>query len=98
MLVRRDDEENAVVLGLFAQRPLAEEIVGGGLDIAAVERGDRRHDELDAGLLLEIDELRLDARLRVRGDDMRRIDDPAGEVGGGLRESWDDEAGEEEGA
>ncbi len=57
VLVRRDQQQHAVVLVLLAKLPGAEELVGIGLDVAAFERIDRGDDKLDAGLLFEIGEL-----------------------------------------
>ena len=64
MLLRRDEQQDAVILGFFAKLPSPEKFVGVRLDFLAVERVDCRDDELDAGLLFEIGELLLDL-LRV---------------------------------
>ena len=69
-LLRRDQEENAVVLGRFAQFPGAEELVGVGLDLLAAERGHGRDDELNAGLLLKIGELALEVGARDGREDL----------------------------
>ena len=49
-LVGRDQQQHAVVLGLLAELPGAEQLVGIGLDLLAVERGHGGDHELDAGL------------------------------------------------
>ena len=50
VFLRRDEEEDAVVLGFFAKLPGAEQRVGVRFDLLAVERADGRDDKLDAGL------------------------------------------------
>ena len=71
-LVRRDQQQHAVVLRLLAELPGAEQLVGVGLDLLALQRADGGDDELDAGLGLEIRELRLRARpARRRRNDVR---------------------------
>ena len=80
-LLRRDQKESAVVLFRFAQFPGAEQPVGVGLDLLAVERGHGRDDELNAGLLLEIGELALEIGVRDRREDVRLVDDPSGQRG-----------------
>ena len=59
MLGRRHQQQQAVVLLRLAQLPEAEEIVGVGLDFLSAEARHGRHDELDAGLRLEIGKLAL---------------------------------------
>ena len=59
-LLRRDQKKHAVVLLGFAELPGAEERVGVGLDLLAVQRGHGRDDQLDARLLLEAGELALE--------------------------------------
>ena len=71
MFVGRDEQQDAVVLGLLAELPGPEELVGIGLDLFALQRRDRCDDELDAGFLLEIGELGLDRGGRRGRDDMR---------------------------
>ena len=66
LLVRRDQQQHAVVLGLLAELPGAEQLVGVGLDLLAFERVDGGDDELDAGLGFEIGELRLERAARRR--------------------------------
>ena len=65
MLFGRDQEQRAVVLLRLAELPGAEELVGVGLDLLAVERGDRRDDQLDARLRLELGELALEIGARA---------------------------------
>ena len=79
VLVRRDKEQNAVVLVLFAEFPVAKQGVGVRFDLVAVERSNRRDNELDAGFLFEIGELRLQRRFRRRRNDIGRIDDAPGQ-------------------
>src|SRR3546814_16322575 len=64
-LVRRDQENDAVVLFLVADLPLAAEAVAIVGDVAPLEVADRRDDELVSGLLLEFEQL------RVRSDERR---------------------------
>src|SRR6266849_6019044 len=64
---------------VFAELPAAEKLVGVGLDLLAVERGNGGNDELDAELGFEIGEFRLDGIARFGGDDIRLIDDAARE-------------------
>ena len=66
VLVRRDQQQHAVVLLRLAELPDAEQLVGIGLDVAALQRLHRGDDELDAGLVFEVFELCLDARCAVR--------------------------------
>ena len=80
-LLRRDQKESAVVLFRLAKFPGAEQPIGVRLDLLAVERGHGRHDELDAGLLLEIGELALEIGLRDRREDVRLVNDPSGQRG-----------------
>ena len=63
MLVRRNQQQHAVVLGLLAKLPFAEQRVGVRLDLLAFERADGGDDELDAGFRFEIGKLRLDGAL-----------------------------------
>ena len=60
---------------------MSKQRVGVGLDILAVERGKRRHDELPGRVLLEIGEFALEARLCRRRQNMRVVDHAAGERG-----------------
>ena len=84
-LVRRHQQQDAVVLVRLAQLPGAEQLVGVGLDLLPFQRADGGDDELDAGLVLEIRELRLDRGLRRRREDAGLIDDAAGERRKGQR-------------
>ena len=84
-LVRRDQEENAVVLFRLAQFPGAEELIGVGLDLLAAERGHGRHDQLNPGLLLEIGELALEVGGGDGRKDLRLVDHPSGERGEACR-------------
>ena len=56
VLVRRDEQQHTVVLVLLAELPGAKQLVGVGLDLLALERGDGGDDKLDAGLRFEIGE------------------------------------------
>ena len=64
-LVRRDQQQHAIVLGLLAELPAAEQLVGIGLDLLTFERGDGGNDKLDAGLGFEIGELARNRAARV---------------------------------
>ena len=59
---------------------MAEQFIGVGLDFLALQRIDRGDDELDAGLLLEIGELLLEALPGVGRQQAGLIDDAAGQV------------------
>ena len=89
-LVRRHQQQDAVVLLRLAQLPRAEERVGVGLDLLPFQRADGGDDELDAGLGLEIRELRFERGLRRRREDVGLIDDAAGErrKGQRRRDAW----------
>ena len=69
VFVGRDEKQHAVVLLRFAEPPGAEKLVGVGLDLLAVERGDGRHDELDARLVLEVLQLPFERGARVGRED-----------------------------
>ena len=84
-LVRRHQQQDAVVLVGLAELPGAEEVVGVGLDLLPLQRSDGGDDELDAGLRLEIGELRLDRGLGLRREDAGLVDDAAGERREGQR-------------
>ena len=60
VLGRRDEEQHAVVLLGFAELPEPEQLIGIGLDVAALQRFHRGDDQLDAGLVLQLLRLRLD--------------------------------------
>ena len=78
-LLRRDQQQHAVVLCLLAKLPGAEQFVGVGFDLLAFERIDRGNDELDPGFRFKIREFRLEDAPRVCRNDIRLIDDAAGE-------------------
>ena len=78
-LLRRDQKESAVVLLRLAQFPGPEEPVCVGLDLLAAERRHGRHDELNAGLLLEIGQLAFEVGDRDRRKDFRLVDNPSGQ-------------------
>ena len=78
-LLRRDQKERAVVVFRLAKLPGAKQPIGVRLDLLAVERGHRRHDELDSGFLFEIGELALEIGLRDRREDVRLVNNPAGQ-------------------
>ena len=79
MLVRRDEEQHAVVLVLLAEFPLAEQGVGVGFDLVAAEIAHRGDDKLDRRFGFEIGELALKARNRGRREHMRVVDDAPGQ-------------------
>ena len=60
MLVRRHDEQDAVVLALLADAPLAAELIAEVLDRVALQRLQRDDGELVGRLLLERRELGVD--------------------------------------
>ena len=71
----RHQQQHAVVLVLLAELPEAEQLVGIGLDLLALERVHRGDDELDARLLLELGELGLQRLARLLRDDVGLVDD-----------------------
>ena len=83
-LVGRDQQDDAVVLLLVADPPGAAEPIAIILDRPPLEAVDRRDDELPARRRLERFGLRTDVDdLRGR-QQVRLVDDPAGELGKGL--------------
>src|SRR3546814_8148046 len=85
-LVRRDQENDACILFLVADLPLAAKPVAIIRDVAPLEVADRRDDELMPGPLLKFEQLRVERGFLGRGDDIGLIDHRiAGELGEGLR-------------
>ena len=78
-LLWRDEEKDAVVLLGFAELPRAEELVGVRLDLLAAERSDGCDHQLDAGLLLEGRRALFEVGGRDRRENVRGVDDPAGQ-------------------
>ena len=78
-LVRRDQQQHAVVLRFLAELPGPKQLVGVGFDLLTFERGDGGDDELNAGFVLEIRELRLDRASGIERDDVGLIDDAPGQ-------------------
>ena len=64
-LVRRDDQDDAVVLALLADPPGAAELIAVVGDVVALQRFQRDHDELVGGLRLERGELGIELRCGV---------------------------------
>ena len=85
-LLGRHQQQHAVVLVLLAELPEAEQLVGIGLDLLALERAHRGDDELDARLLLELGELGLQRVARLLRDDVGLVDDAARERREGERQ------------
>ncbi len=54
VLVRGDEKKHAVVLLRLPELPGAEQFIGIGLDVAALQRRHRGNHELDSGLLLQV--------------------------------------------
>ncbi len=78
-VVGRDDEDRAGVLALLADAPRAAELIAIVLDRHVAERRDRRDDDLVAAGLLERGELVGQRRDRLGRQDVRGVDDIAGE-------------------
>ena len=68
VLGRRNEQQHAIVLLGFAKLPEAEELIGIGLDVAALQRLHGGNDELDAGFVLERPSTSLRRRCGVTGD------------------------------
>ena len=81
MLVGRDQKQHAVILLCLAELPEAEELIGVGLDVAALQRLHRGDNELDAGFVFERLQLGFKRALVGRRNDVGLIDDAAGERG-----------------
>ena len=81
MLLGRDQQEDAVVLLGFAELPGAKQLIGVRLDLLAAERGDRRHDQLNSRLALEIGEFALEIGALAGRKHLRLIHHPAGQSG-----------------
>src|SRR3546814_7535216 len=67
-LVRRDQENDAVILFLVADLPLAAKPVAIIRDVAPLEVTDRRDDELMPGPLLKFEQLRVERGFLGRGE------------------------------
>ena len=77
-LLRRDDQQRAVVLALLADAPGAAELVAVVGDVVALQRAQRRDDELGARLLLPASaSLASSALRRRRVDEFGLVDDAA---------------------
>ena len=83
-LVRRDDEEDAVVLLLGADAPMAAELIAEILDGKALEGGQRHDDDLVRALVLERFEARVEFGNISSAQEIGVVDHPAGE----LRIGW----------
>ena len=79
-LVGRDQKQHAVILLCLAELPEAEELIGVGLDVAALQRLHRGDDELDAGFVFQRFRFRLDVALAVGRHHAGLIDHAAGEL------------------
>ena len=82
-LVRRHDQQHAVVLVLLADLPVAAELIAVVLDRGALQRFERHHDELVGGLGFEVGELLRERRALRRVEDIGVVDHAAGERGEG---------------
>ena len=81
MLLGRDEEQRAVILLRLAQLPGAKQRVGVGLDLLALERGNRRDDELDARLALQRRELAFEGAALIGRQNIGRVDNAPGQDG-----------------
>ena len=79
VLVRRDQQENAVVLLRLAELPGAEQLVGVSLDVAALQRFDGGDDQLNAGFVFKVFQLGLKLAAAFRRHDIGLIDHTAGQ-------------------
>ena len=81
VLLGGDEKQQAVVLLRLAELPQAEEFVGVGLDLLAVERGNGGDNKLDAGFVVERLQLAFE-RGALRGrDDIGLVDHAPGQQG-----------------
>ena len=78
-LVRRDEQQNAVVALGLAELPGTEQPVGERLDVGVLQRRHRGDDKLDRGSLLEIGKLGFERRARRGRQHIRAIVHAAGE-------------------
>ena len=76
VLLRRHQEEHAIVLLLLAELPSAEKLIRVRFDLQAFERGDGGDDKLDAGLVLQVLELGRQRASRIRRKDIGLVDHP----------------------
>ncbi len=79
VLGRCNQEQDAIVFLRLAELPEPEQLVGEGLDVAALQRFHCGDDELDAGFVLQVLELGFDIGPALRSHDVRLIDDAAGQ-------------------
>ena len=80
MLVRGDQEQQAVVLSLLAEPPFAEQRIGVGLDLLALEARDRGDDELRPGLVLEVLQPGAQGGAIVGAEHVGPVDDATGQL------------------
>ena len=83
-IVRRDDQDRAIVRPLEADAPGPQQAVAVILDRIAFEIGDGRDDKLAVVIALQCFKLLLERRLLLRRQHVRRIDDQPGELGESL--------------
>src|ERR1700722_3433982 len=81
VFLRSDEKQQAVVLLRLAELPQAKEFVGVRFYLLAVERGDGRHHELDAGFVVERLQLGLKRGALTSRDDIGLVDHAPGEQG-----------------
>ncbi len=79
-LVRRDDQHDAVVAALLADAPMAAELVAVFLNRPSAQRFQRDDDELRRRFGLETFELGIEVDLRRGIENVRFVDDAAGEL------------------
>src|SRR5262249_26876595 len=73
------EKQDAVVLLRLAELPGAEQLIGVGFDVAALQRLHRGDNELDAGFVFQRFGFRLDVALALRRHHAGLIDHAAGE-------------------
>ena len=91
----RNEEDNAVVLLLASEVPVAPELIAVIGDLVALQRVQRDDDELVTGGVLQPLQLLLERDFRRRRNDPGLVDHPAGELRKGRRSEGGDECQEE---
>jgi hypothetical protein len=82
-LVRRDDQEHAIVELLGADAPVPAELIAVVLDLVALQRWQRHHHHLIGALILELFQLLGERLLILRAQQIRVVDHAAGQRGKG---------------
>jgi hypothetical protein len=102
-LAGRDNQDHAIVQLLGANAPMTAELIAEILDGVALQRGKRDHHDLIGALVLERLEVGGDRHLLGIGEQVRVIDDAAGQLreirlGVSGREPWQQRQGQHQSA